>query len=57
MEENKGTSPPAHVPGVKKGEERAKEQGKEPTDARKSTSVNPEDRNPKDPDSPKMPPA
>jgi hypothetical protein len=64
---------PSHSPGTRKGEEIVQEEGKEagrhdhaPTGAdrpaggstgRDSTRINPDDENPIDPNSPKMPPA
>ena len=64
---------PVHSPGTRRGEEILSDEGKEPgrrdtgttgagrptgkSDARDSTSVNPEDSDPVHPDSPKMPPA
>ncbi|HET9529072.1 MAG TPA: hypothetical protein VFQ92_01880 [Blastocatellia bacterium] len=68
-----GTSGPTHHPGARKGEEILEDEGKEPgrqdkgetgkgrpaggSTARDSTKINPEDRNPIDPESPNMPPA
>jgi hypothetical protein len=73
MGEQKGTSKATHHPGARKGEEVIQDEGKEAgrhdkgetgkgrpaggSTARDSTRVNPEDSNPIDPDSPKMPPA
>jgi hypothetical protein len=72
MEEQKTPTPPepAHQPGTPKGEERTKEEGKEPgrhdtgttgtkrptgkSTAKTSTSVNPKE--PIDPQSPNLPP-
>jgi len=56
---------PAHTPGTSKGEEKVKDEGKEPgrdeagegRTARDSTSINPEAEEPIDPRMPKMPPA
>ena len=64
---------PAHDAGTAKGEEKSSVEGKEAgrhemddshadrpaggSTMRDSTSINPEDREPKDPYSPKMPPA
>jgi len=64
---------PAHTPGTAKGEEKANTEGKEPgrhdigeegadrpagtATARSSTSINPEDEDPIDPQMPNMPPA
>ena len=64
---------PAHDAGTGKGEEKSSWEGKEPgrhdlddthadrpaggSTARDSTSINPDDRNPIDPDSPNLPPA
>jgi hypothetical protein len=64
---------PAHDTGVRKGEDIIKDEGKEAgrhdkgetgagrpaggSTARDSTRINPDDENPIDPDSPKMPPA
>jgi hypothetical protein len=66
-------SAPVHEPDVRKGEEIVRDEGKEPgrrntgttgagrpagtSDARDSTIVNPDDENPIDPRSPKIPPA
>jgi len=53
---------PAHTPGTSKGEERL-EDGPEPgreeagRTARDSTSINPDQRGPIDPEMPNMPPA
>jgi hypothetical protein len=63
---------PAHEPGTRKGEERAKSEGREPgrydsgtagagrptgkSTARDFTGINPDDRNPIDPNSPVLPP-
>jgi hypothetical protein len=67
------TSGTAHTPGTRKGEEIVDEEGKEPgrhdqgstganrpaggRTARDSTAINPEDAEPRHPESPKMPPA
>ncbi len=56
---------PAHMPGTSKGEEKARDEGKEPgrtetgggRTARDSTSINPESEEPIDPRMPNMPPA
>jgi len=55
---------PAHTPGTSKGEEKASEEGREGgrdtgtgRTARDSTSINPEAREPIDPQMPEMPPA
>jgi hypothetical protein len=72
MANDEKTSPaPVHQPGVRRGEEMVKEEGKEPgrhetgttgagrpageSTARDSTRVDPQD--PIDPESPKLPPA
>jgi hypothetical protein len=56
---------PVHVPGTTRGEELAINKGREPgrrigrksyRSARDSTSVNPDQRNPIDPDMPNIPP-
>ncbi|HEY7912148.1 MAG TPA: hypothetical protein VIG62_09585 [Blastocatellia bacterium] len=73
MADEKGTSGPTHEPGVRKGEEIIEQEGKESgrhekgqtgadrpaggSTARDSTRVNPDDSNPIDPSSPKLPPA
>ncbi len=70
---DKGTSTPAHTPGTRKGEEVVGDEGRESgrqekgasgadrpagtRTARDSTSINPEDVDPIDPRSPKIPPA
>ncbi len=47
---------PSHTPGTAKGEEQAKGKTKEPSrTARDSTSINPDDREPIDPQMPNMP--
>ena len=64
---------PVHTPNTRRGEEMANDEGREPgrhdagttganrpagkSDARDSTAVNPEDEDPIDPASPKLPPA
>ena len=64
---------PTHHPGARKGEEIIQDEGKESgrhdkkqtgqdrpaggSTARDSTSINPDDRNPIDPSSPKLPPS
>ncbi|MFL6278311.1 MAG: hypothetical protein ACJ74G_24260 [Blastocatellia bacterium] len=64
---------PTHHPGARKGEELLDDEGKESgrhdkeqsgdnrpsggSTARDSTSINPDDRNPIDPNSPNMPPS
>jgi hypothetical protein len=69
----KGTDGPSPEPGTRKGGEMADSDGTEPgrhekgetgadrpaggSTARDSTGINPEDRNPIDPDSPNLPPA
>ena len=66
-------SDPVHAPSVRRGEDIVKDEGKEPgrhdapktgagrpagkSNARDSTMVNPNDENPIDPKSPKLPPA
>ncbi len=71
-QDSAGTAP-THLPGTRKGEEIAREDGKEagrhdsetsgadrPTgtsSARDSTGINPEDVESKDPNAPNMPPA
>ncbi|MDB5355415.1 MAG: hypothetical protein JWN24_1868 [Phycisphaerales bacterium] len=57
---------PTHVPGTNKGEELVMKRGREPgrdepgsrgyRDARDSTSIDPQDREPIDPRMPEMPP-
>jgi hypothetical protein len=57
---------PVHVPGTNKGEELVRQQGREPgraknrpfyRDARDSTGLAPDEREPIDPRMPEMPPA
>ncbi len=56
---------PAHTPGASKGEEKVKDEGKEPgrdeigegRTARDSTSINAKNEEPIDPRMPNMPPA
>lgn len=56
---------PVHVSGIHKGEEKTIEKGREPgrgrpgsyRNARDSTSISAEDRNPIHPDMPNIPPA
>jgi hypothetical protein len=72
-EHDKHSESPAHDWGTGKGEEKASSEGKEAgrhdhenthadrpaggSTARDATSINPDDRDPIDPNSPKMPPA
>lgn len=73
QQSQQGSDGPAHDPGTRKGEEITSDDGKEAgrhkkgetgagrpaggSTARDSTSINPEDAGPIDPDSPNMPPA
>jgi hypothetical protein len=73
MPENEGTDTSSHDAGTRKGEEIKEDDGKEAgrhdegetgadrpagsSTARDSTGINPEDENPIDPNSPKLPPA
>jgi len=73
QEQQEGTDTPTHDTGTRKGEEISDSEGKEPgrydkgetgadrpaggSTGRDSTGINPEDRDPIDPDSPNLPTA